>query len=174
MKKIGAILFLCLLCGWSYIKAQDTNDANVEMNRKLKAQGAWFLFSIRTEEQVGEEVLTQVEFFRKDDISSILFDEENKLYSVFSKYSTDMYEDRWKLVDGSHFVMVSPNDGTSQIVEILEMNGTKLVLRNCVDIENGTSCSLYTYFSSKDGWLPDNEIDKLNTAGIMEVDKMTP
>ena len=144
------------------------------MNHKLISQGAWFLFSIRTEEQVGEEVLTQVELYKKDDISSIFFDEENKLYSVFSKYSSDVYEDRWKLVDDTHFVMVSPSDGSSQVVEILEINETKLVLRNCGDIENGTSCSLYTYFSTKEGWLPDSEIDELNSAGVIEIEEMTP
>ena len=146
----------------------------MDMNHKLISQGAWFLFSIRTEEQVGEEVLTQVEFYKKDDISSIFFDEENKLYSVFSKYSSDVYEDRWKLVDDTHFVMVSPSDGSSQVVEILEINETKLVLRNCGDIENGTSCSLYAYFSTKEGWLPDSEIDELNSAGVIEIEEMTP
>lgn len=151
------------------MRGQDT-----DMNHKLISQGAWFLFSIRTEEQVGEEVLTQVEFYKKDDISSIFFDEENKLYSVFSKYSSDVYEDRWKLVDDTHFVMVSPSDGSSQVVEILEINETKLVLRNCGDIENGTSCSLYTYFSTKEGWLPDSEIDELNSAGVIEIEEMTP
>lgn len=168
MKKIGLILSLMLFC-FIYMKGQDT-----DMSHKLTSQGAWFLFSVRTEEQVGEEVLTQVEFYKKDDISSIFFDEENKLYSVFSKYSADVYEDRWKLVDDTHFVMVSPNDGSSQIVEILEIDKTKLVLRNCGDIENGTSCSLYTYFSTKEGWLPDSEIDELNSAGIIEVEEMTP
>ncbi|QIK53067.1 hypothetical protein G7051_01355 [Dysgonomonas sp. HDW5B] len=168
MKKIGLILSFMLFC-FIYMKGQDT-----DMSHKLTSQGAWFLFSVRTEEQVGEEVLTQVEFYKKDDISSIFFDEENKLYSVFSKYSTDVYEDRWKLVDDTHFVMVSPNDGSSQIVEILEIDKTKLVLRNCGDIENGTSCSLYTYFSTKEGWLPDSEIDELNSAGIIEVEEMTP
>ena len=168
MKKIGLILSLMLFC-FIYMKGQDT-----DMSHKLTSQGAWFLFSVRTEEQVGEEVLTQVEFYKKDDISSIFFDEENKLYSVFSKYSTDVYEDRWKLVDDTHFVMVSPNDGSSQIVEILEIDKTKLVLRNCGDIENGTSCSLYTYFSTKEGWLPDSEIDELNSAGVIEIEEMTP
>ena len=168
MKKIGLILSFMLFC-IIYMKGQDT-----DMSHKLTSQGAWFLFSVRTEEQVGEEVLTQVEFYKKDDISSIFFDEENKLYSVFSKYSADVYEDRWKLVDDTHFVMVSPNDGSSQIVEILEIDKTKLVLRNCGDIENGTSCSLYTYFSTKEGWLPDSEIDELNSAGIIEVEEMTP
>lgn len=168
MKKVGIIVSLILFC-FIYVKGQD-----IDMTQRLTSQGAWFLFSIRTEEKVGEEVLTQVEFFKKDDISSIFFDAENKLYTVFSKYSADIYEDRWKLVDDTHFVMVSPNDGSSQIVEILEIDNTKLVLRNCGDIENGTSCSLYTYFSTKEGWLPDNEIDNLNTAGIVEVDEMTP
>lgn len=168
VKKIGIIVSL-IVCCFFYAKGQD-----VDMTHRLTSQGAWFLFSIRTEEKVGEEVLTQVEFFKKDDISSIFFDEENKLYTVFSKYSSDIYEDRWKLVDDSHFVMVSPNDGSSQIVEILEIDSTKLVLRNCGDIENGTSCSLYTYFSTKEGWLPDSEIDNLNSAGIIEVEDMTP
>lgn len=168
MKKIGLILSF-ILCCFIYMRGQDT-----DMNHKLISQGAWFLFSIRTEEQVGEEVLTQVEFYKKDDISSIFFDEENKLYSVFSKYSSDVYEDRWKLVDDTHFVMVSPSDGSSQVVEILEINETKLVLRNCGDIENGTSCSLYTYFSTKEGWLPDSEIDELNSAGVIEIEEMTP
>lgn len=168
MKKIGLILSL-ILCCFIYMRGQD-----MDMNHKLISQGAWFLFSIRTEEQVGEEVLTQVEFYKKDDISSIFFDEENKLYSVFSKYSSDVYEDRWKLVDDTHFVMVSPSDGSSQVVEILEINETKLVLRNCGDIENGTSCSLYTYFSTKEGWLPDSEIDELNSAGVIEIEEMTP
>jgi hypothetical protein len=146
----------------------------MDMSQRLISQGAWFLFSLRTEEKVGDEVLTQVEFFKKDDISSLFFDHENKLYTVFSKYSSDVYEDRWKLVDDDHFVMVSPTDGSSQIVEILEIDSTKLVLRNCGDIENGTSCSLYTYFSTKGGWLPDSEINNLNTVGIVEVDEMTP
>ena len=168
MKRIAIVVSL-MLCCFAYMNAQDS-----DMTHRLTSQGAWFLFSIRTEEKVDEEVLTQVEFFKKDDVSSIFFDEENKLYSVFSKYSSDMYEDRWKLVDDTHFVMVSPNDGSSQIVEILEIDKTKLVLRNCNDIENGTSCSLYTYFSTKEGWLPDSEIENLNTAGVIEVEEMTP
>lgn len=168
MKKVGIIVSL-IVCCFIYVQGQ-----NVDMTRRLTSQGAWFLFSIRTEEKVGEEVLTQVEFFKRDDISSLFFDAENKLYTVFSKYSSDIYEDRWKLVDDTHFVMVSPNDGSSQIVEILEIDSTKLVLRNCGDIENGTSCSLYTYFSTKEGWLPDSEIDNLNTAGVVEIEEMTP
>lgn len=168
IKKVAIIISL-MLCCIIYLKAQDD-----DMTQKLTSQGAWFLFSIRTEEQVDEEVLTQVEFYKKDDVSSIFFDGENKLYSVFSKYSSDMCEDRWKLVDDTHFVMVSPNDGSSQVVEILEIDKTKLVLRNCSDIDNGTSCSLYTYFSTKEGWLPDSEIDNLNAAGIIEIEEMTP
>lgn len=168
MKKVGFILSI-MLCCFLYMRGQDS-----DINHKLISQGAWFLFSLRTEEKVGDEVLTQIEFFKRDDISSIFFDEEDKLYSVFSKYSSDVYEDRWKLVDDTHFVMVSPTDGTSQIVEILEIDATKLVLRNCGDIENGTSCSLYTYFSTKEGWLSDKEIDELNTVGIVEIDEMTP
>lgn len=168
IKKIGVIVSF-MLCCIIYMKGQD-----IDMSQQLTSQGAWFLFSVRTEEKVGDEVLTQVEFYKRDDISSIFFDEENKLYSVFSKYSSDVYEDRWKLVDDTHFVMVSPTDGASQIVEILEIDNTKLVLRNCGDIENGTSCSLYTYFSTKEGWLPDIEIDDLNEAGVIQVDEMTP
>lgn len=168
VKKVGVIIAF-MLCCFIYMKGQD-----MDMSQRLTSQGAWFLFSVRTEEKVGDEVLTQVEFFKRNDISSLFFDEENKLYTVFSKYSSDIYEDRWKLVDDTHFVMVSPTDGASQIVEILEIDNTKLVLRNCGDIENGTSCSLYTYFSTKEGWLPDSEIDSLNTAGIIQVDEMTP
>lgn len=168
MKRIGLILS-ALLCFFVYAKGQ-----NASLSQRLISQGAWFLYSLRTEEQVGEEVLMQQEFYKKDDISSIFFDHENKLYTVFSKYNGDVFEDRWKVVSDTHFVMVSPVDGSSQLMEILEMNTHKLVLRNCGDIENGKSCSLYTYLSTKEAWLPDSEIDNLNAVGIVQIDQITP
>lgn len=170
IKKVAVIVSL-VLCSFIYVKGQ---GADADMNQRLISQGTWFLFSLRTEEKVGEDVLAQIEFFKKSDISSLLFDEENKLYTVYSKYSPDILEDRWKLVNENSFVMVSPTDGSSQIIEIIEMDSTKLVLRNCSDIEDGTSCLIYTYFSTKNGWLSDGEIDNLNTAGVMRIDKMTP
>lgn len=162
MKRI-AIMF-CLLVSLSSLFAQNS------VSEKLVAQGAWFLFSMRTDEQYTDtdETLTKVDFFKKDDVSSIYFDEDDKLYSVFSGDGADIWEDRWRMIDDTHFVMVSPVDESSQVIDILELTDTKLVLKNCTEIEGGSRCLIYTYFSTKEGWLPDNEIEDLNMAGVIE------
>jgi len=138
----------------------------------LMEQGAWFLFSLRVEEKIDDKILTKVEFYKKDDVSSIFFDKDDKMYSVFSDVGSEMWEDLWKMVDDTHFVMVSPLDESTQVMDIIELDTKKLVFRNCSDIDGGMKCTTYTYFSTKEGWLPDSEIDELNTAGIMVVDKM--
>jgi hypothetical protein len=163
MRVLLAILFLASSLFVTAIQAQ--NDTITE---KLISSGAWFLFSTRTDEQLSEETLTKVDFFKKGDVSSLFFDVDDKLYSVFSNDGSEMWEDRWRVIDDTHFVMVSPVDESSQVMDILEFTKTKLVLQNCSEIEEGTRCVTYTYFSTKEGWLPDEEIDELNTAGIIE------
>ncbi|MDU1903978.1 MAG: hypothetical protein E6772_04270 [Dysgonomonas sp.] len=164
MKILLAILFLAN----SLFITQAQNDTITE---KLITSGAWFLFSTRTDEQFSDETLTKVDFFKKGDVSSLFFDADDKLFSVFSKDGSEMWEDRWRVIDDTHFVMVSPVDESSQIMDILEFTTTKLVLQNCSEIEEGTRCVTYTYFSTKEGWLPDEEIDELNTAGVIESGK---
>lgn len=163
MKVLFIIFFL--LSSLFPVQAQDDNIAE-----RLISSGAWFLFSTRTDEQFSDETLTKVDFFKKEDVSSLFFDVDDRLFSVFSNDGSEMWEDRWRLIDDTHFVMVSPVDESSQVMDILEFTPTKLVLRNCSDIEDGTRCITYTYFSTKEGWLPDKEIDELNTAGVIESD----
>lgn len=167
MGNMKKIVILCLILGYAFnINAQrSVKDALVE-------QGAWFLFSVRTEEKVNNRIFTKIDFFKKEDVSSMFFDQDDKLFSVFSKDGSEMWEDLWRMVDDTHFVIVSPIDQSTQLIDILELNRKKLVLRNCSEISNGNKCIIYTYFSTKEGWLPDPEIEELNTAGIMMVDKM--
>jgi len=172
MRTIIALLLLVgnLFCTGAQNDSVRTGDATAD---ELIKRGVWFLFSTRTEEMFKDEALTQVDFFKKDDVSSILFDTEDKLFSVFSKDGGEMWEDRWRMVNATSFVMVSPVDESTQMMDILELTPTKLVLRNCSDIEDGSRCVTHTYFSSKSGWLPDKEVDELNSAGVIELDKMT-
>ncbi len=165
MRKIfTAILSICSLLS---VYAQEA------VKEKLINQGVWFLFSARVEEHFNDDKnLTQIDFFKKSDVSSILFDRDDKLYSVFSKDGSDVWEDLWRMVDETHFVMVSPQDSSSQLMNIMELNQKMLVLKNCSDIEGGSRCVTYTYFSSKEGWLPDNEIDDLNSAGVIDMDEV--
>jgi len=162
-----SIFILCLTLSYIFnINAQNSvKDA-------LMGQGTWFLFSARTEEKVNERIFTKIDFFKKSDVSSLFFDQDDKLFSVFSKESSDVWEDLWRMADDTHFVIVSPVDQSTQIMDIIELNNKKLVIRNCSDIEGGSKCIIYTYFATKEGWLPDREIEELNTAGIMMVDKM--
>lgn len=165
MKKLFTLFFL--ICGILSLNAQDL------VRNKLIAQGAWFLFSTRTEEQFdNDQVLAQIDFCKKSDTSSIFFDEDDKLYSVFSKESDEVLEDLWRIVDNTHFVIVSPIDGVPQLMDIIDLDSKRLVVQNCTDIDSGTRCMTYTYFCSKDGWLSDKEIDELNSAGVIELDKL--
>ncbi|HCO67745.1 MAG TPA: hypothetical protein DIT04_08350 [Dysgonomonas sp.] len=161
------ILILCTILGYVFnIYTQNSvKDA-------LMGQGTWFLFSARTEEKINERIFTKIDFFKKEDVSSIFFDQDDRLFSVFSKEGADVWEDLWRMADDTHFVIVSPVDQSSQVIDIIELNKKKLVIRNCSEIEGGTKCIIYTYFSTKKGWLPDKEIEELNTAGVMVVDKM--
>lgn len=164
MKKI-ILVFYFIVVQISYSCAQNT-----EIKDMLMGQGAWFLFSSRTDENLENEAFTKIDFYKKQDVSSILFDDEDKLYSVFSQDGTDIFEDRWRLVDDTHFVMVSPIDESVQLLNIEELTSTKLVIKNCSEIEKGTQCVTYTYFSTKSGWLPDKEIDELNAAGVIKIE----
>lgn len=147
--------------------------AQSKMQDKLVDQGAWFLFSTKTEEKFDDDkTLTQVDFFKKGDVSSIFFDKDDKLYSVFSQESADVLEDLWRLVDDTHFVIVSPVDSSPQLMDILDLDSKRLVIQNCTDIEGGTRCIVYTYFSTKDSWLSDNEIDELNSVGVIDLDEL--
>ncbi|MEN9918218.1 MAG: hypothetical protein RL662_654 [Bacteroidota bacterium] len=159
------IIILLLIANNLVLNAQDS------ISEKLVAHGAWFLFSSKTEEQFKDETLTKVDFFKKEDVSSIFFDNDDKIYSIFTNDGSEMLEDRWKMVDNNHFVMVSPIDQSTQIINIVEFDSKKLVLKNCSEIENGSKCITYTYFSTKEGWLPNSEIDELNTAGVIEIKK---
>jgi len=145
------------------------------VEEKLKSVGAWFLFSTRIEQQEGSDVLTQVDFFKKDDVSSILFESDNKLYSVFSDSGTDMNEDLWKMLGDNAFVLTDMAGTTTQIMEIIELSENKLVLRYCDDaVANNLKCVISTYFSTKAGWLSDTEIEELNSAGVIELKEVAP
>lgn len=158
--------FILLIIFISSINIQAQNN----LKDQLIAQGAWFLFSSQIDESYDDEKLTKIDFFKKDDVSSIYFDNEDKLFSVFSEEGdSNMLEDRWKIVDDTHFVIVSPLDSSSRIMDIVEISPTKLVVRTCSNLEeNGEKCITYTYFSTKTGWLSDKEIDELNGAGIIK------
>lgn len=161
MKKIAFILVFVSLIPCIYAQT---------VEEKLKNVGAWFLFSTRMEQQDGKGVLTQVDFFKKDDISSILFENDNRLYSVFSDLGTDMNEDLWKILDENTFVMTDMAGTTTQIMEIIELSDSKLVLRYCDDtVIDSSKCVISTYFSTKAGWLSDKEIEELNSAGVIEM-----
>jgi len=136
-------------------------------------QGVWFLFSTRIEEKFSDETLVKVDYFKKDDVSSIYFDTDDKLFSIFTSIDSTMLEDRWRMVDDTHFVIVSPVDKSSQIMDIHELSPEKLIISNCLDIEEGTRCLTHTFLSKKEGWLPDSEIDGLNSAGIINVNETT-
>lgn len=161
------LFILCLTLGYFFnINAQNS------VKDVLMRQGTWFLFSARTEEKINDRIFAKIDFFKKSDVSSIFFDQDDKLFSVFSKEGSDVWEDLWRMADDTHFVIVSPMDKSNQIMDIIELNNKKLVIRNCSNIEGGSKCIIYTYFSTKEGWLPDREIEELNTAGVMMVDKM--
>lgn len=144
-----------------------------EIKDILLAQGAWFLFSTKTEEHFDDDkTLTQIDFFKKADVSSIFFDQNDKLYSVFSKEESSVWEDLWRQVDDTHFVIVSPVDSSHQVMDILELSPKMLVIRNCSEIEDGNRCLTYTYFATKDGWLSDKEVDELNSAGVIDINEL--
>lgn len=166
MKRIAFLLIL--ISSMSSIYAETVED-------KLKNVGAWFLFSTRIEQQDGDDVLTQVDFFKKDDISSILFEDNNRLYSVFSDSNTDMNEDLWKMLGNDAFVLTDMAGTTTQIMEIIELSDKKLVIRYCDDtVANNLKCVISTYFATKAGWLSDAEIEELNSAGVIELKEVAP
>lgn len=150
-----------MICS-SYIHGQQSTS------EKLINQGVWFLSSTETIEIADNEQLSLTEFFKKDDVSSIFFDQD-KVYTVYTKMGNDVMEDNWKIVDETHFVMVGPDDGSAQLMEILELDADKLVLQSCNDIDEGVTCTKFTYMSSKDKWHPDSQIDKLNTESAQKV-----
>lgn len=161
MKKITLLLIAILFT----LSAGSQNVKDRLMN-----SGAWFLFSTRIEQQEGNKILTQVQFFKKEDVSSLLFDKKNRLYSVFSDSGKNVNEDLWKLLSDTTFVISDLEGKAMQIMEIIELSKNKLVIRYCDDsIENSSKCIISTYFSTKKGWLSDQEIDELNTAGILEL-----
>lgn len=162
MKNIVVFITIFIYCGLTNVNAQQ------QQAKQLINQGVWFLASTTIEEKDGDTMLTQTEYFKKDDISSIFFDEEKKVYTVFSKLGTDVMEDRWQMVDDSHFVMVGPDDGSSQFMEIVSLSPTKLEIKSCNDIEGIITCTLFVYHATKDKWLSDQEIDKLNAVAITE------
>lgn len=149
-----------MICSSYIYGQQDTSE-------KLINQGVWFLSSTEITEIADNEQISLIEFFKKDDVSSIFFDQD-KVYTVYTKIGNDVMEDNWKIVDDTHFVMVGPDDGSAQLMEILELNSDKLTLQSCNDIDGGITCTKFTYMSSKDKWLPDNEIDKLNSESVQK------
>lgn len=166
MKKIAFLLIFGSLMSSLYAQT---------VEEKLKNVGAWFLFSTRLEQQDGQDVLTQVDFFKKNDVSSILFENDNRLYSVFSDSGSDMNEDLWKMLNDSAFVMTDLQGTTTQIMEIIELSNNKLVLRYCDDtVVDSSKCVISTYFATKAGWLSDAEIEELNSAGVIELKDITP
>lgn len=158
-------LFFLLIFGLCACLSQAQTVEN-----KLINAGAWFLFSNRLEQQDGENVLTQVEFFKKNDMSSLLFDKNNRLYSVFGDDGSEMNEDLWKMLDNNSFVITDMTGTATQIMEIIELSNKKLVLRYCDDsIPESVKCVISTYFPTKGGWLSDQQIDELNSAGVIEM-----
>lgn len=152
-------IFLC-----SIIQTNAQNDVSDE----LMKQGVWFLYATRIEEKTADnESVSQDEFFKKDDVSSMFF-EKDKVYSVYSKIGNDVLEDGWKIVDDTHFVMVGPDDGSAQMMEILELSSERLVIKSCNEIDNLVSCTQFTYLSSKDKWPTDAEIDNMNAASMTD------
>lgn len=161
-------LFFLIFFSFILVEAQTVKDS-------LISSGTWFLFSSKIEQQVDDEVLARVTFFKKDDISSILFEDKNRLFSVFSEQGDEMNEDLWKMLDDNRFVMTNLTGESAQVMEIIEYTPSKLVIRYCEDSDSeGFICIISTYFATKSGWLPDAEIDELNTAGVLEIDSMTP
>lgn len=155
MKHFRTILIIVFLVCSSYAYTQQ-NVSDLLIN-----QGVWFLSSTDITEIADNEQINQTEYFKKDDVSSIFF-EQGKVYTVYTKMGNDVMEDNWKIVDDTHFVMVGPDDGSAQLMEILELNSKKLVLKSCNDINEGITCTQFTYMSNKDNWPTDAEIDKLN------------
>lgn len=130
---------------------------------QLVDQGIWFLESTEIKETYDEQNIIQKEYFKKDDVSSLFF-EPTKLYTVYSKIGNEVFEDRWKLIDDTHFVMVGQDDESSQIMVIQELTPDKLIIESCNDIEGSISCTKFTYKATKDNWLSDKEIESLNNA----------
>lgn len=161
MKHFRTTLIIVFIICSSYIYGQQ-NVSDLLIN-----QGVWFLSSTEILEIAGNEQVTQTEYFKKDDVSSIFFDQE-KIYTVYSKMGTDVMEDNWKIVDNTHLVMVGPDDGSAQLMEILEVNSKKLILQSCNDIDEGVTCTKFIYMSNKETWPSDTEIDQLNKDSIKE------
>lgn len=147
----------------SYIYGQQATS------EKLINQGVWFLSSTETIEIVDNDQISLTEYFKKEDVSSIFFDQD-KVYTVYTKMGNDVMEDNWKIVDDTHFVMVGPDDGSAQLMEILELDSNKLVVQSCNDIDGVITCTKFTYMSNKDKWLSNNQIDKLNTESAQKIE----
>lgn len=160
MKHFRTTLMLVFTICSSYLSGQDISDTLIN-------QGVWFLSSTQIVEIADNEQYTLTEYFKKEDISSIFFDPD-KVYTVYSKMGDDVMEDNWKIVDDKHLVMVGPDDGSAQVMDILEINSNKLILQSCNDIEGGITCTKFIYAANKDNWLSDAEIEKLNADSVKE------
>lgn len=166
MKKY--LLLLILIPCFVGLQSQTLSD-------RLISAGAWFLFLQTVEEEIDGETLVQNEYFKKNDVSSLLFDEDNRLYSVFSDEGRDINEDLWRIIDENNLVIVSLTGETSQVMEILHFDSERLVLRYWNKLSEERSSSIIsTYLSTKEDWPSDSEIDAFNSVGIVEVDEMTP
>lgn len=166
MKKI--LLSVFLISCFTILKGQNISE-------RLISSGAWFLYLQTIEEEIDGETLVLNEYFKKSDVSSLLFDEENRLYSVFSDNEKEMNEDLWRLIDDNNLVIVSLGGETSQVMEILHFDADKLVLRYWNKLSEEVSSSVIsTYLPTKLDWPTDDEIELFNTVGIVKVDEMTP
>lgn len=163
MRRISFIILLFLSFIFS-VKSKTIEE-------QLINAGAWFLFSTRLEQLEGDTILTQIEFFKKEDVSSLLFDHNNRLYSVFSDKETEMNEDLWKLLNDNSFVISDMTGETMQIMEIVELTKNKLILKFCDEKSETNKCIISTYFTTKAGWLSDSEIDKLNSTGVIKYEE---
>lgn len=166
MKKY--LLLTILIFAFSILKSQPLSE-------RLISAGAWFLLLQTVEEEVNGNTLVLNEYFKKNDVSSLLFDEDNRLYSVFSDQGKEINEDLWRLIDDNNLVIVSLTGETSQVMEILHFDSEKLVLRYWNKLSEERSSSIIsTYLSTKEDWPSDDDIDKFNSLGVLEVDEMTP
>lgn len=140
--------------------------AQNNLSEKLINQGIWFLESTEIDERYENQHINQKEYFTKDNVSSIFF-EENNIYTVYTKINEEVLEDRWKVIDETHYVMVGQDDQSAQIVEVLELNSKKLIIQCCNDIEGVTTCTKFTYLPTKENWKSDEDVTELNKSQVI-------
>lgn len=164
MKKIFLLLNLILISNL-VLGAKDTKE-------RLLDQGVWYLYSVRTEQKNDSENLAKVDYKKQKAVESVFFDKGNTLYTVDG---SDVLEDRWVMTGNNIFTISTLKGESPQEIEVLEITYTKLVLRYCTENGQGDeTCVISTYFSQKEGWPTDSEIDEKNSTGVIEIASFTP